>query len=114
MPIVKKKYKKKKTKTGLPKPVTAQIPNLKMPKLELPEENPTPPSEIPHLTEHDDDDEDIPKDDEDDHQGPEAGEEPIGPDQSLPVSSSDVLDLPPQERKVTSYVNVSCIILLQN
>ncbi|KAJ8927175.1 hypothetical protein NQ314_020451 [Rhamnusium bicolor] len=40
-----------------------------------------------------------------DEQGPEAGQEPAGPDQSLPVSS-DVVN-PPPERKVTSYVNVS-------
>lgn len=38
-------------------------------------------------------------------QEPEAGLEPAGPDQSLPVSAEPN---PPPERKVTSYINVSC------
>jgi hypothetical protein len=40
----------------------------------------------------------------DDNQGPEAGQEPAGPDQSLPVST-DVN--PPPERKATSYINTT-------
>ncbi|XP_063910935.1 polycomb protein Sfmbt isoform X2 [Zophobas morio] len=39
-----------------------------------------------------------------DNHGPEAGQEPAGPDQSLPVSS-DVN--PPPERKATSYINTT-------
>ncbi|KRT84601.1 Sterile alpha motif containing protein, partial [Oryctes borbonicus] len=42
---------------------------------------------------------------DDDMQEPETGQEPGGPDQSLPVSSEP--QSPPLERKVTSYVNVS-------
>lgn len=40
----------------------------------------------------------------DDVQEPEAGLEPAGPDQSLPVASEPN---PPAERKATSYINVS-------
>ncbi|GJQ65632.1 Sfmbt [Trypoxylus dichotomus] len=40
---------------------------------------------------------------DDDMQEPETGQEPGGPDQSLPVSSEP--QNPPLERKVTSYVN---------
>lgn len=38
-----------------------------------------------------------------DMQEPETGQEPAGPDQSLPVSSEAE---PPAERKATSYINV--------
>jgi hypothetical protein len=44
----------------------------------------------------------------DDNQGPEAGQEPAGPDQSLPVST-DVN--PPPERKATSYINVGSTLV---
>lgn len=37
------------------------------------------------------------------YQGPETGQEPAGPDQSLPISSDMC---PPIERKATSYINV--------
>lgn len=40
----------------------------------------------------------------DDVQEPEAGLEPAGPDQSLPVATESN---PPAERKATSYINVS-------
>lgn len=43
---------------------------------------------------------------EDDSSEPEMGQEPAGPDQSLPVSSEL---MPPQERKATSYINVGII-----
>lgn len=39
-----------------------------------------------------------------DVQEPEAGLEPAGPDQSLPVATEPN---PPAERKATSYINVS-------
>lgn len=42
---------------------------------------------------------------DDDVQEPEAGLEPAGPDQSLPVATSE--PNPPPERKATSYINVS-------
>ncbi|XP_967817.2 polycomb protein Sfmbt [Tribolium castaneum] len=40
----------------------------------------------------------------DDNQGPEAGQEPAGPDQSLPVATDAN---PPPERKATSYINAT-------
>lgn len=43
---------------------------------------------------------------DDDIQEPEAGLEPAGPDQSLPVAC-EPQNPPPEQRKVTSYVNVS-------
>lgn len=46
---------------------------------------------------------------DDDIQEPETGQEPAGPDQSLPVSSEP--QNPPPERKVTSYINVSRVAL---
>lgn len=44
------------------------------------------------------------EDGDDNVQEPEAGLEPAGPDQSLPVSTEPN---PPVERKATSYINVS-------
>lgn len=40
---------------------------------------------------------------EDIQEEPEAGLEPAGPDQSLPISAESN---PPPERKATSYINV--------
>lgn len=48
-------------------------------------------------------DDQIAEEAQDEVQEPEMGQEPSGPEQSLPVSS----DLqPPSERKATSYINV--------
>lgn len=41
---------------------------------------------------------------------PETGQEPAGPDQSMPVSTEPN---PPSERKATSYINVSDYILCE-
>lgn len=51
----------------------------------------------------------VEEDELDDVQEPEAGLEPAGPDQSLPVASEPN---PPAERKVTSYINVSFFLMI--
>ncbi|XP_023014012.1 scm-related gene containing four mbt domains isoform X1 [Leptinotarsa decemlineata] len=97
-PKVKKKQRKKKVKDNPPKTQSAatSTTNLKQPKVEIKVEEPTMSTFI-------DDNLTVTSDEtNEEHQGPEAGQEPAGPDQSMPVSS-EVVD-PPAERKATSYV----------
>lgn len=87
---VKRKGRKKKIKESPPKP------QITRPQVKIEEQlgmTVTPKEEVA-----------VEEDEIDDVQEPEAGLEPAGPDQSLPVASEPN---PPTERKATSYINVS-------
>lgn len=91
---MRKRGRKKKGKDCVPK-----LHTVKMSKVEENE-----PSMIPKCEPSGEEDGD------DNIQEPEAGLEPAGPDQSLPVSTEPN---PPVERKATSYINVSYCRQLQ-
>lgn len=86
---IKKRGRKKKMKDSPPKPQVNR-PQVKTEEPVL--TTVTPKVEVPTEEEV-----------EDDVQEPEAGLEPAGPDQSLPVATEPN---PPPERKATSYINV--------
>lgn len=92
---VKKKSKKRKIKESPPKSLPLPVNETPtLPKYDIKAENEVQ-SEILELQD----------DERNDEEDPEAGQEPAGPEQSLPVSSE--MASPPSERKVTSYINVS-------
>lgn len=111
---VKKKGKKKKLKDSPPKSsssTSTSTTSTKMPKVEMDtleenlenvvlkkEKNEIVKKEVENVMETN---KDV------DNHGPEAGQEPAGPDQNLPVSAE--ANNPPSERKATSYINVSIL-----